>query len=321
VNGNSNNELLFAKEETQSMEEISGLYAFLKVVEKASFTAAASDLNCSTSSISKRITQLEHVLGAKLLNRSTHGMANLTEAGAAYFERVRKIIYELESAKESIKDIAQSLQGTLKVHMTPGTGIRLALPAILQFMKTYPSLSVEISVQPHAYDILRQGFDVSIRSVGVNEPDINYATIQARELVKAQYIICASPSYFERYGKPSHPRELAKHNCLVSARQPSSHKWWFRNGHKKFAVKVQGTLLADNWAVVYEAAKAGMGIARMLCINPALELSRDLQPVFSDMVVSDRSVWALVPRMQPLPRKIEVFLSFLTEELRQQSRT
>jgi DNA-binding transcriptional LysR family regulator len=301
------------------MEEIGDLYAFIKVIEKKSFTAAASALNCSTSSISKKITQLEHAVGAKLLNRSTHGMANLTEAGMIYFGRVRKIIYELESAKESARDVGQSLQGTLKVHITPGTGLRIAVPAILQFMKSYPSLSVDISVRPESYDILRQGFDVSICNISPNDPGINYSMVEARELVKAQYAICASPSYFEKFGRPSHPRELTQYNCLVSIRQPSPQKWWFRLGRKKFAVKVQGTLVADNGAVVYEAAKAGMGIARILRVNSSPGPTRDLEPIFSDLVVSDRTIHALIPRMRPLPRKIEAFVAFMTEELQRRA--
>lgn len=300
------------------MDEISNLSAFIKVVEKGSFTAAAIALNCSTSSISKRINQLEHAVGATLLNRSTHGNANLTEAGSAYFSRVRTIIRELESARESVKSVSDSLQGSLKVHLTPGTGQRLALPAILRFIKAYPSLSVEISVSPESYDILHRGFDVSIHSGGKNDEELSQATIEARELVEARYVICASPSYFERFGKPATPQELESHNCLVSVRQPSPHKWWFRMGYKKFAVSVHGNLVADNWTTIYEAAKAGLGIARMLCLNPKADLG-NLEPIFPDLTVSDRSVWALTLRMQPLPRKIEVFLAFLTEELRREA--
>jgi DNA-binding transcriptional LysR family regulator len=301
------------------VDEISNLSAFIKVVEKGSFTAAAFALNCSASSISKRINQLEHVVGATLLNRSTHGHASLTEAGAAYFNRVRMIIQELEQAKESVKNVAETVQGSLKVHLTPGTGQRLALPGILEFAKAYPALTIEISVRPESYDILHQGFDVSIHSSGKNDEELSYATIEARELIGAQYVICAAPSYFAKYGTPTDPHELESHNCLVSIRQPSSHKWWFRAGHKKFAVDVRGNLVADNWTTVYEAAKSGLGIARMLCINAQTDLGGVLQPIFSDLVVSDRSIWALTPRMQPIPRKIDVFLTFLMEELRRRA--
>ena len=298
------------------MDEISNLSAFIKVAEKGSFTAAALALNCSTSSISKRINQLEHAVGATLLNRSTHGHASLTEAGTTYFKRVRTIIQELESAKESVKNVADSIQGVLKVHLTPGTGQRLVLPAILQFAKAYPAVAVEVSVRPENFDMLHQGFDVSIHSGGKTDDELSHATVEARELVEAQYVICASQSYFEKFGKPTEPRELETHNCLVSMRQPSSHKWWFRVGHKKFPVNVHGNFVADNWTTVYEAAKAGLGIARMLCVNPRSDLAGLLEPIFSDSVVSDRSVWALTLRTKPIPRKIDTFLKFLTEELR-----
>jgi DNA-binding transcriptional LysR family regulator len=300
------------------MNEISNLSAFVKVVEKESFTAAAFALNSSPSSVSKKINQLEHEVGAKLLNRSTHGMVSLTEAGAIYFERVSRIIYDLESAKESVRDAAQSLQGKLKVHITPGTGLRIALPAILNFMKAYPSILVEISARPEVYNVLQQGFDVSVHSGSVHDSGISDASVEARELVKALYTICASPSYFEKHGKPAHPRDLATHNCLVSARQHSPDKWSFRIGQEKLSVNVRGSLVADNWTIIYEAAKAGLGIARMLHLNSILEPDGLLDPIFSNLVISDRSVWALIPRMDPVPRKIDLFLKFLSEEMQRQ---
>lgn len=297
------------------MDEINNISAFVKIAEKGSFTSAAFALNCSTSSISKRINHLEHAVGTKLLLRSTHGNAKLTEAGTIYFDKVRRILHELESAKDSVRDISHSLHGSLKIHLTPGTGLRFALPVILRFAKMYPTLDVEISVQPESYDMLHKGFDVSIHSGSKGDDELSYATVDAHELIRARHVICASRAYFEEHGKPSDPRELVNHNCLVSVRQPSPAKWWFRQGRKRFFVNVSGTVKADNWPTVYEAAKAGIGIARMLCVNPDTELSDDLEPILSDQVVSNRSVWALTMRMRPLPRKIEIFLAFLTEEL------
>lgn len=298
------------------MDEISNLSAFIRVVEKGSFTSAALVLNCSTSSISKRVNQLERAVGAKLLNRSTHGVTTLTQEGSAYFDCARTIIEKLEAARECVRDVTDSLQGTLKVHLTPGTGLRIALPAILKFIRSYPALRLDIAVRPENFNILQQGFDVSIHSGGKHDEELSYATVEARELVEARYVICASRAYFEQRGKPSEPRELEKHNCLVSLRHPTPHKWWFRADRRKFAVNVQGNLVADNWTTVHEAANAGLGIARMLCVDAQAELGGVLEPIFSDLVVSDRSVWALTPRLRPMPRKISFFLDFLRRELR-----
>jgi DNA-binding transcriptional LysR family regulator len=228
-----------------------------------------------------------------------------------YFERARRIIYEIESAKESVLELTRSLHGTLKVHMTPGTGLVFAMPAILAFMEAYPSLTVEISIRPEAVDILRMGFDVSIRSGALDEDDFNLASIDAHQLSKAQYAIVASRRYIDLKGRPEHPEELINHNCLVSARQHSPNKWWFWQNHKKFAVNVNGTLFADNWSVIYDAARAGLGVARLLQTYPVQRNFDDLEILFPNWTIPDRVIWAMTPHMRPMPKKISVFLDFM----------
>lgn len=293
------------------MDAISNMTVFVRVVEKESFTAAANTLNCSTSSISKRISQLEHDVGAKLLNRTTHSVLSLTEAGHIYFERARRIIYDIEAAKESVLDVTRSLNGTLRVHMTPGTGLKIALPVITEFMEAYPTITVEVSILPEAIDIMRMGFDVSIRSGSIDEDENNMASIEAHQLSKAKHVIYASPRYLEKHGMPEDPRDLVNHNCLISVRQHSPFKWWFWKDHKKFSVNVTGNLIADNLTVVHEAARAGLGIARILEVDPVRLQGDDLVPLFSDLTIADRVLWAITPRMRPVPRKTTAFLDFL----------
>lgn len=301
------------------MDDLANLSAFLKVVEKGSLTGAAAALNCTTSTISKRIKQLEYRVGATLLNRSTHGNVRTTEAGIAYFERVRTVMHDLDSARQVVRDVVGSMEGRIKVHITPGTGHVIVLPSILNFMKEYPAIEIEMSVQPEDYDVLSKGFDVTISSKGADAEDIGYTSIDARELVEAQYVICASREFLKEHGTPQQPEDLKNFNCLVSNRQPSPSKWWFRRGFKKFGVEVSGTFECDNWLSVLEAAKAGIGIARMLRLNSNEDLGDDMVKLFSDQIVSQRGVYALTPKMVPTPRKIVVFLDFLVEDLKRRS--
>jgi DNA-binding transcriptional LysR family regulator len=301
------------------MDDLANLSAFLKVVEKGSLTGAAAVLNCTTSTISKRIKQLEYTVGATLLNRSTHGNARTTEAGAAYFERVRTVMHDLESARQTVRDVIGSVGGRIKVHITPGTGHVIVLPSILSFMKDYPAIQIELSVQPEDYDVLSKGFDVTISSKGADSEDIGYTSVDARELTSAQYVICASREFLATNGTPEQPEDLQHFNCLLSNRQPSPRKWWFRRGFKKYAVEVSGTFESDNWLSVFEAAKAGIGIARMLRLHSKEDLGDDMAKLFSDEIVSQRSVYALTPRMQPTPKKIDVFLNYLAAGLKRKS--
>jgi DNA-binding transcriptional LysR family regulator len=297
------------------MTEIGDLLAFVKVVEKEGFTAAASALNCSTSSISKKITRLEHKVGAKLINRSTHGL-HLTEAGSTYFERTQKIIADLEDARDSVREVTNKLSGTLKVYMTPGPGNRLVMPWILDFIRRYPLLQVRVSDRMDAVNILRSGFDVSIQTDAVTGIDCPPGVV-AHELSRAGYLIYGSRAYFERHGRPAHPRDLVNHNCLISVAQRSPDRWWFMEGKKKFSVNVNGNLVADDWAVIYDAVLAGLGIARVFDLSPPRFVPHaDLEVLFANNVVADRALWAQVPIAKPMPRKIRVFLDFLTKSLR-----
>jgi DNA-binding transcriptional LysR family regulator len=302
-----------------SMDGIANLAAFLKVIEKGSLTGAAIALNCTTSTISKRIKQLEYTTGATLLHRSTHGNAYPTEAGTTYFEHVRTIMQDLEVAKRAVQDVIGTVEGRLKVHLTPGTGQTIVLPSIINFIKHHPQLEIELSIQPEDYDILGKGFDITISSKGADSEDIGYTSIDARELTEAHYMILASQEYLDRHGTPQEPEELIGYNCLISNRQPSPHQWWFRRGFKKFAVNVRGSFESDNWLSVYEAAKAGLGIVRMLRLHGDDNLRDDMVSLFSDKIVSQRSIWALTPRMDPTPKKIDTFLKFVTADIRTRS--
>lgn len=297
------------------MDELSNVSAFLKVVERGSLTSAAAALNCSASTVSKRLKQLEHSVGATLLLRSTHGNAKPTEAGEAYFNEVRTIIRGLENAKDMVRSVNSSLEGQLRVHMTPGTS-SIVFPAIMTFVEAYPSLDVQVSVRPEWHDVLHRGFDVTIHSKERDADEVGYTSVEAREIVPVSHAICAAPSYLEKFGRPAVPGELVDHNCLVSIRQPSPHKWWFRRDGGKYAVPVRGRLEADNWITVGEAARAGLGIARVPYIGEGIDPALGLVPIFTDEVVSDRSIWAFMPRLNPVPRKVEALLSFLSEALR-----
>lgn len=301
------------------MDELGNLSAFLKVVERGSLTSAAAALHCSASTISKRLKQLEHSVGATLLNRSTHGRAYPTEAGRAYFDQVRTIVRELENARESVRSVNETLEGQLRVHLTPGTGQMVLMPLIFRFMREHPALRIMVSIRPDGHDVLHRGFDLSIHSKDAKEGEIGYTSIEARELVKVDYVICAAPAYLAARGTPARPEDLSDHNCLVSVRQASPHQWWFRRDGFEYPVNVSGTLEADNWTTAFEAALEGLGIVRMMRIGDLSHPTASaLVPIFTDDVVSGRSIWALMHRMEPTPRKIEAFCNFLRTELQGQ---
>jgi DNA-binding transcriptional LysR family regulator len=298
------------------VRDTSGMEIFVRVVERGSFSGAALDLNLTPSAVSKQVSRIEADLGVRLLNRSTHELF-LTDAGKIYHERCLRILRDINLAREAVHEANATLTGTLKLHLTPGTGQQLVLPALRQFLKEHQGLTVDLMVEPEALDILQNGVDLSIRSGTADDANLRYTSVECRPMFEARYLICAAPEYFRNHGKPKDPRELTRHNCLLYVGQPSFDKWMFTDGGKQYGVNVGGRFRANDWSSVRDAALDGLGIARLLAFDAASGTSGGrLQSIFDDEVVCGRTVWAFYPRTRSLPRKTTVFLDYLDKALR-----
>lgn len=296
------------------MRNAFGMQVFVNVIEKGSFSAAAKELELTPSAVSKQISRLEAELGTRLMNRSTHDLC-LTEAGKVYYCHCLRIIREMDLATEAIHEVNTTLSGTLKLHVTPGIGRQIVLPALTEFMKKYKRLSVNLSVHPARVDVINQGFDLSIRSSNSDFVKLSTTSVDCAMLAPLTYRVCASSDYFRRYGRPKEPIELSQHQCLIYDAQPSPEKWWFINSGEWYHVNVGGRFHANEWSSINSAAVEGIGIARLLVQDPG-SLAPSLESIFEDEILSDRAVWAFYPRARNMPKKVESFISFMTERLK-----
>jgi DNA-binding transcriptional LysR family regulator len=295
------------------MRDAAGMEIFVRVVEKGSFSAAAVELNLTPSAVSKQVSRLEAELGVRLINRSTHDFS-LTEAGKIYHERCLKILHEIDQARDAVQEANATLSGTLKLHVTPGTGQLMILPHLNRFLREHPGLSVDLHIEPDYVDVLQNGLDLSIRSGTDDDTNLRYTSIECRPLASVRYLVCAAPDYFRRKGKPKEPRDLARHDCIIYASQPSADRWWFSDKGKRYAVHVTGRLRADDWSAVHNAALDGVGIARLLALEAMPSISHDqLEVIFERQTICDRRLWAFFPRTRHTPRKVAAFLECLAK--------
>lgn len=296
--------------------DITGMAVLVRVVEKGSFSAAAQAIGLTPSAVSKQVSRIEAELGVRLINRSTHELS-LTEAGKIYHERCLRILRDIDLARDAVQETAAGLSGTLKLHLTPGTGRQFVLPSLRRFVQQHPNLTLDLTIAPEAIDIVQEGFDLAIRSGTEKDIGLGYTSVECKPLSRARYLICASRDYFKRHRRPKEPRDLAEHNCLLSVGQPSFDRWWFSDGRRRYAVTVNGHFRSNDWAAVHDAALAGLGIARLLAFagqtGPA---SSGLAVIFEKEAVCDRTIWAVYPRAPNVPRKVTSFLDFLTAELK-----
>jgi DNA-binding transcriptional LysR family regulator len=299
-----------------SVRDLAALETFVKVVEQGSFVASAVEMYSSPSWISKKIARLESEVGKRLLNRTTHELS-LTECGKIFYQHAVRILYDVDRAIDSVHETGDDVSGTLRVQITPGTGQRIILPLIFAFMREHPQLSIEAAISSGSADVVQRGLDLAICSGDESDRHSNQATVEARQIGSAGYQILASPDYFARFGKPGSPRDLANHRCLIQASQPSAREWLFNDGSEAYSVRVNGTLIVDDWSVLYGAARAGLGIVRLQAMASTLVREEEgLESLFDESVAGGRGIWAFYPHARPLSRKLGLLLSYLEDQLK-----
>ena len=145
----------------------------------------------------------------RLLNRTTRKVS-LTETGRAYYEPCKRLLADLEETEQAVSDMHAPPRGDLHVNATPAFGILQPAPAMADFTTRFPAISVELMLSERKVDLIEDGFDVAVR---VGElPDSSFI---ARQLAPCRMVVCGSPNYFEKHGKPHTPADLTAHNCLT----------------------------------------------------------------------------------------------------------
>jgi DNA-binding transcriptional LysR family regulator len=230
--------------------------AFVRVVERGSFAAAAGDLGITPSALSKLVTRIEDRLGVRLLTRTTRRLV-LTAEGELFVARSRDILASIEAAEAEVTAASQMPRGHLRISVGT-TYARQILAALPNFLARYPEITVELLVSDRQIDLVAEQVDLAIRSGWLGD-----STLVARKLHDAKRLICASPHYLEKHGSPRVPADLLRHNCLTLAGFGQFNQWPFHTSEGINRLAVSGSLATDNADVLLDAAVAGLGIARL----------------------------------------------------------
>jgi DNA-binding transcriptional LysR family regulator len=297
-----------------SMDQFSAIKAFCSVVEAGGFSAAAAEMKVSHTVMSKQVRQLETVLGAQLLHRTTRRLS-LTEAGRAYYEKARRILDDLHDAALAVSDHHAAPRGTLRINAPMAFGAMDMAMWLPRFMERYPELRIDLVCNDRFVDLVEEGFDVALRLAR----DLPDSTLMARRLAVAPSLLVASPAYLASHGAPSHPRDLTRHNCLTYTLVPRPNDWAFSmpDGNTE-TVTVTGTLKANTGIALRHAALAGIGIATSASFIVHEDIARGtLVPVLREFAIRQRDLYAVYPQSRHLSPKVRAFIDFAAEEYRQ----
>jgi LysR family transcriptional activator of dmlA len=288
------------------MASLIAMAAFARVVEAGSFTAAARDLGLSTPVVSKRIGELEHELGTRLLYRTTRKLS-LTEAGAAFYQHCARLVEEAKLAEEAVARLNEAPRGLLRITAPVTFGSYQVAPAIPAFLARYPEVNIEMVLNDRVVDLAEEGFDLAIRLTATPQPNL-----VARRLITTNRVICAAPDYWARHGKPRTPVELSRHNCILYASVPLQNEWVFNGPSGEERVQVRGNFWVNGPEALREVAVGGLGVIRL----PSLTLNREiaagrLETALDDYVSPDTDIYAMYLPNRYLSKKTRVFIDFL----------
>lgn len=288
------------------MDRLDDMVTFVKVVECRSFTAAAERLGVSKSVISRRMSDLENRLGARLLNRTTRRLS-ITEVGQAFYERSVRILADIDEAEAAITSLHASPRGVIRVAAPLSFGVLHLAPILPDFMAPHPELEVELNLNDRYADLVEDGYDVAIRIGRLKD-----SSLVARRIAPLRRVVVGSPAYFARHGRPARPEELLGHNCLLYTNVPIADQWQFRVDGARRPIRVTGSLRVNNGETLLQAALAGLGLAILPTFICGADLSAGrLEPVLVGHTVSDSAVHAVYPQGRHLSPKVRAFVDFV----------
>jgi DNA-binding transcriptional LysR family regulator len=281
---------------------------FLAVASAGSLSAAARQLNVVPMQVSRRIAALEEDLGVRLFHRTTRSLT-LTAEGEAFVPYAKAMADAEAGARAELSPSPGTASGVLRMTAPSGFGQSVVLPMLPRLLESNPDLRIDIDLSDRQVDIVGQGLDLALRIAPLEDSEL-----VARKIAPNPRLICASPGYVKRYGRPDTVADLDQHRCI---RLDAVGRWPLIVDGKLIRKRIEGYVTTTSVEAARTAAVQGLGIAmltnwdvfRQLADNSLVEVH------LQDASMEDLSVWAVIPSRRYVPNRVNVFLTALQKEL------
>lgn len=294
------------------MDRFTALQVFRQVAQLNSFAEAGRRLALSPAAVSKNIAELETHLGVRLINRTTRRMA-LTEEGRIYLEHIMRGLDALSDADQALGSIKAEPSGILKVSAPMTVTLIQLSSALPRFLARHPKLALDVHLDDRRVNVIEEGFDLVIRA----SDNLGDTSLIAKKLAVMPHVICAAPSYYEAFGKPTTPTDLARHSCIRFSLSGHADFWEFRKAGITERIAIHARYSISSSLAVRDAVLGGFGLS----LIPYPYVEKDLregrlQRALEDWDTVVTTLYAIYPSRQHLVPKIRVFLDFLSDEFR-----
>jgi len=293
-------------------DPLAGMSAFVRVAEKRSFSAAATDLGVSGSAVSQTVQQLEQRLGVRLLQRTTRSVG-LTEAGERLYASVAPAFAQVHSAVESLNELRERPAGTIRL-----TVARPAMPFLYDhfnaFLVEHPEVRLDLKCDDVLADIAADNFDGGVRLGETLDKDMIAVDISGPQRIA----IVASPAYFTKHPKPKHPRDLLNHECVGNRlANGAMYDWEFDENGKEFRIAVRSRLITNDMEQTRRLALEGIAISVLFEDHVREELQRGaLVRVLKDFCSPFPGFYLYYPARAHIPLKMRALGDFLRKRMR-----
>jgi DNA-binding transcriptional LysR family regulator len=293
------------------MDRLAAMKVLAAVVEAGSLSAAARKLGMPLATVSRRVAGLETHLGARLIHRTSRSM-ELTEAGRDYHQAARRILDDVAEAERIASGEYAAPRGELIVSAPLVFGRLHVLPVVIDFLKAFPEVDLRLVLNDRNIDLVQDHVDLAAR---IGElPDSNLVATRVGAIGR---VVCASPDYLARHGRPKTPADLAAHDCVTFDNLEPRESWPFREGRSGISVPVRVRLSVNTAEAAIDAAVAGIGLTRVLAYQAAAALADGrLTTVLRKFQPAPSPVHLVHPGGRLLPRKVRAFLDLAAPRLR-----
>ncbi len=294
------------------MDRFDAMQAFARVVEAGSFTRAADTLHMSKTSVTQLVQQLEARLRVKLLNRTTRRVA-LTADGAAYYERVVRLLADLDDAETSLSSASASPRGRLRVDVPSPLASMILVPALPEFHARHPDIQIDMGVSDRIVDVIGENVDCVVRG-----GELSDQSLVARRVGDLRLGVYAAPEYLQRLGTPTHPRELevSPHRIVgfLWARTGKPVPYAMRKGDEEIRVNGRYVLAVDDGNAYLAAGLAGLGVLWLpeYMARPS-RASGALVPLMEDWTLDPMPIYLAFPPNRHISAKLRVFIDWVAE--------
>jgi len=298
------------------MDRFQEMRALAAVVDAGSFVGAADELDISKAAISRQVADLEARLGVRLLNRTTRRLS-LTEDGEVFYSRAKELLGSLEEMEAEVAARRGQAVGVLKVTAPVSFGLLQLAPKWPGFMAKHPQVRLEVMLADRFVDLVEEGVDLAVRIARLES-----SSLVSRKLSSTRLVLCASPKYLKKHGRPRHPADLARHAVIAYSLLSVGDDWQFTGPEGLVQVRVEPRMRTNSGDTCRAAALGHEGIV----LEPSFMVADDiaagtLVQLLPEYRSLELGIYAVYPSRKFVAPKVRALIDYLAESFRERTWT